>query len=54
MTVGGAASSDAIRARDQHILYLQYEVSQRDIQMLQLTEQAQQVGKYAGAGSLID
>jgi hypothetical protein len=39
------AQPDAIRARDQHILYLQYEISQRDIQMQQLVEQAQQVSQ---------
>ncbi|OQV19291.1 hypothetical protein BV898_06712 [Hypsibius exemplaris] len=42
LTPAGTVQPDAIRARDQHILYLQYEVSQRDIQMLQLAEQVQQ------------
>ncbi|XP_055335518.1 centrosomal protein of 290 kDa-like [Paramacrobiotus metropolitanus] len=33
---------DALRARDQHILYLQYEIGQRDLQIQQRAEEVQQ------------
>ncbi|GAV08948.1 hypothetical protein RvY_18565-2 [Ramazzottius varieornatus] len=44
---GPAATADALRARDQHILYLQYEIGQRDLQIQQFQEQLQQAQERA-------